>query len=246
MAQLRHNAQIAAFALSPDGATIATGAAEETALWTLSGTIGVRMPHGEAIVALAFAPDGQTLVTSTGGGTLGASTLSGRVLWEYHRPGKVPAIAPDAGSLRGIAFDPSGANVVVTFEDAVVAFDARTGKSLAEFRHDARITGMVTTADLAFMATTALDGTSRIWNVREGREVIRFPSDESSTLLGFDPSSQSLLVGTGAGIERRLWRTGDLVERACASVSRNFTADEWQLFRPDVPSAETCIGKGKP
>lgn len=70
--------------------------------------------------------------------------------------------------LRGIAFDPSGANVVVTFEDAVVAFDARTGKSLAEFRHDARITGMVTTADLAFMATTALDGTSRIWNVRKG------------------------------------------------------------------------------
>ena len=103
---------------------------------------------------------------------------------------------------------------------------------------------MATTGDGAFIATTALDATTRVWKSADGREVIRFAAGGSSTLLGFDPTGKYLLVGSEGGVERRLWRTSDMVAEACAHLTRNLNPEEWRRFRPDAPYTATCSGAG--
>jgi WD40 repeat protein len=112
----------------------------------------------------------------------------------------------------------------------------------AQLRHDARIMGIATSRDGAFLATTALDNTTRIWNSADGHEVIRFATAPSSTLLGFDPSGIDLLVASEGGVSRLSWRTSDLVATACAHLTRNLTTDEWRRFLPNSTYAATCPG----
>jgi len=231
-AQLAHDAAVTAFALSPDGSTVATAAGTETLLWatTATGEPRARMKQSSAVVGVAFRPDGQALATLANDGTERLSDLSGRVLWESRHPGNPSAIA----------FDPSGEYVVMASDDAVTLSDAGTGKERARLRHDATITGMATSRDGAFVATTANDETTRIWSAADGHEVIRFATAGASTLLGFDPSGEHLLVATEGGVANLLWRTRDLVAVACAHLRRGLTADERRHFLLASTAAQSC------
>jgi hypothetical protein len=58
--------------------------------------------------------------------------------------------------------------------------------------------------------------------------------------IGFSPDNRQLV--TMSESEVRLWslRLDELIDRACRTVGRNMTSDEWQQFMGDQKYRATC------
>jgi WD40 repeat protein len=60
---------------------------------------------------------------------------------------------------------------------------------------------------------TGRDNTIRIWQKLDGREIMRFPHDGSSSCFGFDPSGKYLRVSGGKRVAKLLCHPSDLATK---------------------------------
>src|SRR5262249_46951039 len=80
--------RVAAFALAPDGKTIATGGEDGVRLWDAArGTELVRLPGRPEAHSVAFSPDGGTLAVGDGGGSVHLWDRGGRMRDVFHFEG---------------------------------------------------------------------------------------------------------------------------------------------------------------
>ena len=82
----------------------------------------------------------------------------------------------------------------------------------------------------------------RLWNGRTGEYQASLPlPDRTSVSISYLPDGTGLLA---AATDGRTWtidtRTSTWVERACKTVGRNLTQDEWRRFFPNKSYDVTC------
>jgi hypothetical protein len=176
-----------AVAYSPDGRTIATGAADHTArVWAAdNGRALVSLRHLAVlgfVRAVAFSADGGLLATAAGDHTVRLWDLrSGRQLLKlvHDRPARSVAVSPDSGRLASAGED-----------DTVRLWSSRDGAQVLRL-HQPRPT------QVAFSPTGRLLAASgdrtRVWDIRDGREVGGCASPGTS--VAFSPDGRSLAVG---------------------------------------------------
>lgn len=189
-----HREMAHAVALSPDGRTLASAGADDTAvLWDIpSGNLLAALEHGSYVYALAFSPDGRTLATggaddlvrlwSVETGRL-LATLEGHqkdvVSLSFRPDGRQLASGDEGGS--GRLWDVASRRSVATLPQAARVAFSPDGRTLAtgfeEIRlwRDGRSTLVGTVEhslqDLAWspdgrtLATATWDGTVRLWDV---------------------------------------------------------------------------------
>jgi WD40 repeat protein len=77
--------------------------------------------------------------------------------------------------------------------------------------------------------------------VDSGREVARLSHDDRVTDIKFSPDGQYLAA---AGIDgmARVWRlrASDLINAACARLTRNLTREEWGEYLGEETYSKTC------
>jgi cytochrome c len=202
-----HTAPIAALALSPDGATLASASWDYTVrLWPLAGGAPrVLEGHAQNVNGLAFAPDGRTLVS--------VSYDQSVRIWPLSGP-PVPTVVAMPSPLNAVAVGGDG-EIAAGGADGKVYFLTGDGRRSGEIAAGPRpVISIAISPDGALAAAAGIGGSVAVID-RKTRELAR-------TLVGpgfpvwsvaFLPDSRTLLTGGADNIIRR-WNavTGDPVD----------------------------------
>jgi hypothetical protein len=240
-------------------APVATAGAGVTALahradgnllaWaSLNGEVRVA-PAGAATAALPLQKAGEPRVVSLAfakdGSLVGASDPAGLVAWDVEKPGAAPRKALAGRHLRSVAAGPDGSIATGTAEGTILLLPRFFDGTPTELSgHGSAVTGLLFGAGGAKLASSSLDGTVRLWDVRQASREPVVLTGHSGWVWGvaFSGDGEALLSG-GADRTIRIWPTKPrpMLEAICARVPRDLTPEEWAAWLPaDIPWQPTC------
>jgi cytochrome c len=202
-----HTAPIAALALSPDGATLASASWDHTVrLWPLAGGAPrVLDGHTQNVNGVAFAPDGRTLVS--------VSYDQSVRIWPLSGP-SAPTVVAMPNPLNAVAVGDDG-EIATGGADGKLYFLASNGARTGEIEAGPRpVISLAISPDGALVAAASISGSTALID-RKAHSLAR-------TLVGpglpvwsvaFLPDSRTLLTGGADNIIRR-WNavTGEPVD----------------------------------
>lgn len=202
-----HTAPIAALAVSPDGATLASASWDQTVrLWPLAGGVPrVLDGHTQNVNGVAFAPDGRTLVSVSYDQSVRVWPLSGQ---------PAPTVVAMPSPLNSVAVGGDG-EIATGGADGKVYFLTAAGAVAGEVAAGPRpVISIAISPDGALVAAASIGGSVAVID-RKTRGLAR-------TLVGpglpvwsvaFFPDSRTLLTGGADNIIRR-WNvvTGEPVD----------------------------------
>ena len=160
---------------------------------------------------------------------------NGQQIWSDSDPSGSPllfTLSPDGTYLASV--DPQRLN-----RQVVTIVEIASGQELAVVGHEgSTIAAFAFSKDGRQLATSALDGTARVWDVVSGREINRIQHDRNPSMIDISPNGKYLTIIDGNMIQSWLLQPKDLIAEACALLDRNLTRDEWaqhigdELYRP--------------
>jgi cytochrome c len=192
-----HTAPIAALAVSPDGATLASASWDQTVrLWPLAGGVPrVLDGHTQNVNGVAFAPDGRTLVSVSYDQSVRVWPLSGQ---------PAPTVVAMPSPLNSVAVGGDG-EIATGGADGKVYFLTAAGAAAGEVAAGPRpVISIAISPDGALVAAASIGGSVAVID-RKTRGLAR-------TLVGpglpvwsvaFFPDSRTLLTGGADNIIRR-------------------------------------------
>lgn len=163
-----HTKIASAVAFSPDGRQLATASTDGMAIvWELAGhtmrlsLTDMAKKHIGHIQSLHFTPDGQRVLGGYFGDAILWDATNGLTIREYPDC-NAAALSRDGQVLTGFA------------GERVVSYDLATGKLLRVLLgHTSTVTGLAIAPGGRHLLTSSVDGTSRLWDLEEGEEVLR-------------------------------------------------------------------------
>ena len=166
-----HKDGVFSLALSPDGTVVASGGGDgDVRLWDVAKQRekAVLRGHEGRVTGLAWSPDGETLVT-------GGVDKSMR-LWNA-KSGKEIAVWPNLPRpVRMVAVSHDGQTVAAALDHDISYWNISNRRERRVLRGHLRpIAGMAFLREGLELASFASDGTVRIWDLAEGRELAKMP-----------------------------------------------------------------------
>jgi len=126
-----HSGWVRSVAFSPDGKTLASGAAypdNTVILWDVASRQQVGAPlagHGHTVYSVAFSPDGQTLASGAEDNTV--------ILWDVASRQQVGApLAGHSGWVSSVAFSPDGKTLASGGGRMVILWDVDVSSWIAK------------------------------------------------------------------------------------------------------------------
>ncbi len=193
-----HSRAATGVAFSPDGALVASVAADGTlVVWdasTYQPVLGPIQAHGSAVISVAFSPDGRLIAT---GGD------DGRVrLWDATTGQPVGApLVGHTDSVQSVAFSPDGLLLASGSRDATVRlWDVATGQPAGAplVGHLDSVQSVAFSPDGRLLASGSRDATVRLWEVATGQPVGQPLAGHANWVwsVAFSPDGQMLASGS--------------------------------------------------
>jgi RNA polymerase sigma factor (sigma-70 family) len=205
--RFRHGSTVTGLAFAPDGKTLVSGSYDKTLrLWDVTtGRELRRLPSLAGSVSdLCASQDGMTLaaVEYVGGCYLG-DLRTGRLTQLQLRPGDAHtcvALSPDGKTLAVGCWDLAAGSFTVRL------WELASGKELHECPgHKGKVLRVAFAPEGKALATGSADGTTRVWDVATGREVLRLEGKQAVTAVAFSCDGHTLATGCEDG-KVRLWQ----------------------------------------
>jgi WD40 repeat protein len=238
IARLLHDNEVFSVAFSPDGKYIVSASEDATArIWeAATGKEIARLPHDDWVYAAAFSPDGKYVVSSSGNSLVR--------LWEVATGKVIASMAHDNDNdVRSVAFSPDGKYIASGSADYTVrVWETATGKEVTRMIHDSNVRTVAFSPDGKYIVSGSRDNTARVWEwqAANNKEVTRMIHIDRVNSVAFSPDGRYLVSGAEDRIVRVwLWRPEDLIDKACARVSRTLTRDEWELYIGNMEPYQT-------
>lgn len=202
--QLRgHTGKLLALAFSPDGGTLVSGGEDRVLrVWDVAGGDNPRAwaGHEGAISSIAFAPDGSRVASSS-------HDRSVR-LWNVVTGAEVARLDGHTREVYCVAFAPDGRSLASGGNDRTVRlWSVEDGKQLHACEgHGNAVIQVAFSPDGGRMISAVSlhqksDSVFRIWDVKTGKELERFPKDASERVgcVAFAPDGRAALSGGTEG-----------------------------------------------
>lgn len=190
-----------ALALSPNGRTLATCAADYTVRLVDVETCqerGLLRGHTQEVLAGAFSPDGRTLAT-------GGRDNTG-MLWDVAQIQPLASLRGHSYSIRSLAFSPDNRLLVSVADDGQIrCWDAQSGSFHQVIAgHSDRIWSVAMSPNATWLATASSDKTVKMWKQSSlVRPVSVAPHPGPAAAVAFLSDGRTL-VTPGPGFERRV------------------------------------------
>lgn len=262
---------VAHFALSPDGALVATvpykyipnddgggtyyaandirlwerATGRQLSRWSLPPAAGEGAPdHGPNF--LAFTPDARGLVTNDPGG--------GLIVWDA-RTGKEARRLANPRGASAVTFSPDGRSLAALEGSAVRVYDFATGRELVPAGGNGGGVSQVALSPDGRLAATLAWGRLAVWDAVTGRE-IREPSRPGPggshvSAIAFSTADRTLLLSDSNGTVRRiepitgrpLRQPRPVADDAAVALSPDGRAMAWPGPDGAIVVADTATGK---
>jgi WD40 repeat protein len=200
-------------AVSPDGATIATGgnADKSVRLWSNDGgrNTATLTGHTAWVRAVAFSPDGNTLAT-------GSFDNTAR-LWDAHTGKARTVLQGHASVVYDLAFSPDGKTLATASGDGTIRlWDVATGRALRTLTPGwSTVNSVAYSPDGSSIAAVGAGGQAAgitFWSTEPGapnRAPIAL--DQTAGVVRFSPDGRQLAVATGDDVRIHNVATGTLL-----------------------------------
>ena len=190
---------VAAFALSPDGRTVAAGSGAEVRLWdAATGQLSraLSVPDGP-VRSLALLPDGRFLVVGVENGPI--------AVWDLATGRPARSWTRHAGFATSLAVVPGGRLVASGGSDRIVRlWDATSGRVVHEMAgHEDAVTAVA--VGPTRLASASRDGTVRVWALEDGRCLGTLRGHQGRVLAVALDEGQARLVSAGEDATVRDW-----------------------------------------
>jgi len=231
-----HEQPIRSLAFSPDGKTLASGAAEEVViLWDVaSGRELRRLVGGDRFHGtVAFAPDGTSVAASGGEGRV--------TVWEVATGRQRRRIESTWNWYGRMAFSPDGKTIASSSDAVLHLWDVETGRDRIEMAeaHELSVTRLLCAEGGRTLITGSDDRTARVWDLTSGRQRAVLRHKGWVRALALSPDGKTLATGAhppdsgvhlwdlATGRELRSWPGRG---RSEAAVAVAFTSDGKELL----------------
>jgi WD40 repeat protein len=238
-----HDAPVWSAAFSPDGERVVTASEDATArVWERSSgrELLVLRGHGGTVYSAAFSPDGTRIVTACQDEYVRVwDSISGQNIfewWQHNSPVNFAAFSPDGTRIvSGSAAD----------LPAIMIWDARSGGSLLTLLvEDDSVLSVAFSPDSTRIVSASGAGIVRLWDARDGREILTLPHGNAVYFASFSPDGSRIVTGSANGMAQ-VWdaASGREVFHLAARPGQQ-SAIASAVYSPDGTRIVTGAGDG--
>ncbi|MBW6500936.1 MAG: hypothetical protein K0B05_06030 [Bacteroidales bacterium] len=237
-----HSGKVSSLIFSYDGNYLYSAALDGKVLkWDLSARTSVDVATGEvSITSIELSTDDRLIAGLTNGGEV--------LVWNPDETTRKLTIGSKDKKISSLQFKPEEDILAVGYSDgAIELWDISAGERVSNVNaHASEISAIRFNRPLSQMASSARDGTLKMWDTGDlSNPPVSFNDNEGLIVaVEFSPDGQILLSGTLGGVKNLVSRptlADSLASGVCATLTRNFSADEWLAWvGRDIEYEATC------